>query len=208
MADTENTESLETQGKSVVEKLGLQNSRACARTLIIAILGVLIYFLIEVLPQPYVSIGLFKVGFIPAVAIVALIGAIRGPLAGFLAGYLGSILTDLLLNGYLVANSLYGVALGALGIVVGLVSYDFANGRSLAKLSIMSLIGLVFTILLSAVVGLRVEGVAILVVIGTQLLHLVTLGIPTVILLTPLFARFWKFLETSAVPFLLEKASG
>ena len=105
--------------------------------------------------------------------------------------YIGALLANLTLNGEIVALTLYGLAIGVLGLVVGLGNYDITNGRSLVKMSIMSVVGLVFTALLTAVVGIFVEGVATLVVIAFQLLQILTLGLPSVILLTPLFARIW-----------------
>jgi uncharacterized membrane protein len=154
-------------------------------------LGAVLYLILEMIPWPYLAISLFPIGFIPALAVVATVGAMKGSLAGFLTGYLGTLLSDLVLNGAIAVFTLYGAAIGFLGFVVGLASYDLARGRSLAKLSIISLIGLVFTALLTVVIGLFVERIATLAAIGFQLLPMLTKGIPTVILLTPLFARIW-----------------
>jgi len=127
--------------------------------------------------------------------VIAVVGAIRGPFAGFLAGYIGEQLASIFLTGGIVAFSMYGVAFGFLGLVTGLATYDFTSGRSLAKLSILSAIGLLFAALITTVVGLFVEQVAVLVAIGFQLLPLLTIGLPTVLLLTPLFARFWDIVS-------------
>ncbi|MHA1290112.1 MAG: hypothetical protein ACTSPB_22255, partial [Candidatus Thorarchaeota archaeon] len=84
---------------------------------------------------------------------------------------------------------------GVLGLIVGLAIYDFGKGRSLAKMAILSMIGLVFTLMLVVVIGLLLGDVAILVLIGFQLLPELTLGLPSVFLLTPIFARIWVILK-------------
>ncbi len=189
MTEGEIDEAMETTAKSAGEKL--QSSRNTLRTLVFSLIGAILYFLLETIPWPSMAIGLIPLGFVPALAVVATMGAIRGPLAGFLTGYLGVLLSDLLLNGEITVFTLYGVAIGILGLITGLASYDFARGRSLAKLSIMSLSGVVFTALLTAVFGLLVERIASIAVIAFQLLPILTMGIPTVVLLAPLFARVW-----------------
>jgi uncharacterized membrane protein len=169
------------------------------RTILFSIIGALLFLVLDVVQWPYTSIDFFKLGFAPALALVASVGAVRGPLAGFLTGYIGKILSDIVLSGSLVAFTLYGVAIGVLGLIVGIASYDLAKGRSLIKLSIMSAIGLVFTALLTVVFGLFVERVASIVSIGFQLLPMLTVGLPTVILLTPLFARIWYFVVSRPI---------
>ncbi len=186
-------DSRETSKKSVREKLHLQNTNAAMWTLLAILLGVVIYLALQMIFMPYLAVGLFSLGLVPALAVIAVVGAIRGPIAGFLTGYIGELLVSIFLAGGMVAFTLYGVAFGFLGLVAGLASYDFTRGRSLAKLSILSVIGMAFSALLYTVIGLLVEGIAVLVAIGFQLLPLLTLGIPSVFLLTPLFARFWQW---------------
>jgi len=76
-----------------------------------------------------------------------------------------------------------------------LATYDFTVGRSLAKMSILSMVGLAFTLLLVVVIGLLLGDVAILVGIAFVLLPQLTLGLPSVFLLTPIFARIWYILK-------------
>ncbi|MHA1926029.1 MAG: hypothetical protein ACXABV_15445 [Candidatus Thorarchaeota archaeon] len=197
MTEEETTESIEPTKQSLREKLQVQSSDVALRMLASSILGAILFLLLEMIPWPYMAVGLFPLGFIPALAVVATVGAMKGPLAGFLTGYLGTLVSDIVLNGAIAVFTLYGAAIGVLGFIVGLASYDLARGRYLAKLSIMSLIGLVFTALLTVVIGLFVERIASLAAIGFQLLPMLTKGIPTVILLTPLFARIWQFITSS-----------
>ena len=185
-------ESEATPDKSAREKFHLQNTNAIMWTLLAVLVGAAIYMVADVTPLPYLALGLFSLGLTPALAVIATIGAIRGPIAGFLAGYIGELTVSIFLTGGLVSYSLYGIAIGVLGLITGLSSYDFASGRSLAKLSALSAVGLLFTALITAVIGLFVEQVATLVAIGFQILPLLTLGLPTVILLTPLLARLWS----------------
>ncbi|MFW9966936.1 MAG: hypothetical protein ACFFEA_07265 [Candidatus Thorarchaeota archaeon] len=199
MTEEETTESKGPARHSMREKLQVQSSEVARRTLAAAVLAAILFFLLEMIPWPYLAVGLFPLGFIPALAVVATLGAMKGPLAGFLTGYLGTLLSNLVLNRAIVAFTLYGAAIGVLGLIAGIASYDLARGRSLAKLSVMSLIGLIFTALLTVVFGLLVERIASLAAIGFQLLPLLTKGIPTVILLTPLFARIGQHITSSPV---------
>jgi len=195
MSETEPIESETAPDKSVKEKLHLQNTTAVIYTLLAVLLCAVLYMFFEVIPMPILAVGLFSLGLAPALAVIATVGAIRGPIAGFLAGYIGEQLASIFLSGGIVAFSLYGVAFGFLGLIAGLPTYDFTSGRSLAKLSVFSTIGLLFAALITTVVGLFVEQVAVLVAIGFQLLPLLTIGLPTVILLPPLFVRFWDIVS-------------
>jgi len=85
-------------------------------------------------------------------------------------------------------------------LMVGLASYDLANGRSLVKLSILSAVGFLFTALLVTVIGIFVEGYSALVGIAFVLLPNLSSGIPTVLLLTPVFARIWNAITSSRIP--------
>lgn len=199
MTEEETTESIEPEKQTLREKLQVQSSNVALGTLAASVLGATIFLLLEMIPWPYLAVGLFPLGFIPALAVVATVGAVKGPLAGFLSGYLGTLLSDIALSGAIAVYTLYGIAIGVLGLVTGFASYEFSRGRSLAKLSVMSLIGLVFTTLLTVVFGLFVERLASLAAIGFQLLPLLTKGIPSVILLTPVFARVWNALASSRV---------
>ena len=82
-------------------------------------------------------------------------------------------------------------AFGVLGFIVGIASYDFSNGRSLAKLSVLSTIGFVFTVLLVVVIGITIEEYSVLAAIAFNMLPLLTTGIPTLIFVTPVIARLW-----------------
>jgi len=198
MSEAETIEPQVTPKRSMREKV--QDSNAALRTVLVSLLGAFIYFLLELIPMPHMTVGFFELSLAPTLSIIAVVGAIRGPAAGFLTGYLGRLLSDFILNGTVAALTLYALALGMLGLVVGLARYDFASGRSLAKLSVMSVIGLVFTALITVVVGLMVERVATIVAIGFQLIPLLTIGLPSVILLTPLLARLWHVLSVKAPP--------
>jgi len=197
MSETEPNESEAAPSKSVKERFHIQSTNAIVWTLLAALIGSGIYLLSEVVFIPYLAFGFFTLGLVPALAVIATVGAIRGPIAGFLTGYIGELIVNVFLTGGIVTYSLYGVAFGFLGIISGLPSYDFTNGRSLAKLSILSAIGLIFAALMITVIGLYVEQIAVLVAIGLQLLPLLTLGLPTVVLLTPLFARLWYLVSTN-----------
>ena len=180
----------------LAERLFIQSSNAALWTLLSIAIGVGMFILLSILPQPYIMIDLFKVGLWPALAVVTTVGSLRGPLAGLLTGYLGALLYGLLIFNTVVTMSLNALAFGIMGFVVGFSHYDFNSGRSLAKLSIVSTIGLVLAILVVVVTGLTVEAYADLVAIGFVMLPLLTVGIPSVFLLTPILGWLWLFLQS------------
>ena len=184
------------KGRPLVEILRIQHWTVALVTLVFGLVGAGIFALIHAIDMPFVMISLFKFGFIPSLTIIALVGAIRGPIAGFLSGYLGIVTYDLLVYNTVVTQTLPAIAYGVLGLIVGLASYELSKGRSLAKLSILSMIGLVFTGLFLVVIGLFVEQIAVLAGIGFTLLPLLTSGLPTVLFLTPILARIWDLFST------------
>ncbi len=199
MSETESIAPQETPSRTLIEKLQIQSSNAILLTLIASLVGAIIYLGIEMIPMPHLAVSLFTFGLAPSLSVIAAVGAIRGPIAGLLTGYIGGLLASIVLNGEIVALTLYGLALGVMGFIVGFANYDFTKGRSLAKLSVLSAVGLIIAVLLTVLIGLFVEQIATLVAIGFQLLPLLTLGLPTVIVLTPLFVRFWQILESQII---------
>ena len=181
--------------KSTLEILYLQNAREIVLTLSCIAFGISLFLGLSIIQMPFIMISFFALGLVPAYAIIAVSGAIRGPIAGFLVGFLGKLFTDLFLYNVIPIMGLPALAFGVLGLIAGLATYDFESGRSLAKMSILSMVGLVFTLMLVVVIGLLVGDVAILVLIGFQLLPELTLGLPSVFLLTPIFARIWHILK-------------
>ncbi len=181
--------------KSILDRLYLQNVREILLTIICIALGISFFLGFSLIQMPYIMISFFALGLAPAYAIIAVTGAIRGPFAGFIVGALGKLFTDLFLYGMIPLMGLPYLAYGVLGLIVGLATYDFTEGRSLAKMSILSMVGLAFTLMLVVVIGLLLGDVAILVGIAFILLPQLTLGLPSVFLLTPIFARVWYILK-------------
>ncbi len=175
----------------ILELIQMQTSKQAQWTIFYAILGAVFYVLLSAIPLPYTMVSLFKFGLLPSIAIIGVVGAFRGPFAGFLSGYLGVVLYDLIFSGLIITMTLPAVAYGILGLVVGLTSYQFDNGKSLGKLSILSVIGFVFTTLMVVVIGITVESYSTLVAIGFVMLPMLTVGLPSALLLTPLFTRIW-----------------
>jgi uncharacterized membrane protein len=200
MSEEITIDSEEISKKSILEKFQMQNSQALLWTLIYSIIGIVLYVLVAQIPMPYVMVSLFPFGFVPALAIISVVGAIRGPIAGFLTGYLGVVLFDFIIYGTVVTLTIPAFGYGLLGFIVGLASYELNNGRSLIKLSILSAVGFVFTVLIVLATGLIVESYATLVALGFVMLPLLTKGLPTVILLTPLYGTLYHLLVTYAVP--------
>ncbi|MFO7835176.1 MAG: hypothetical protein R6V83_00855 [Candidatus Thorarchaeota archaeon] len=189
-ADSE-TSSDDIQISQIIHRLNIDSAKEAAVTLTIAAVGMVLYATLTAIPWPYTMISLFKLGILPSLAVISTIGAIRGPIAGFLTGYLGEILAGLLLNGTILLGTAPAAAFGVCGLVVGILSYDFSRGRSLGKLSFMSAFGFVLTTLLVTVLSLFVEVTAPMAAIGFLLLPYMTVGLPTMILLSPVYARIW-----------------
>ncbi|NHJ12238.1 MAG: hypothetical protein EAX95_01105 [Candidatus Thorarchaeota archaeon] len=187
-------------GKTVLERLQIQEPKVLLGTLLTALLGTAIYVVLKWVSWPYIMVDLFTLGLLPALSVIALVGAIRGPIAGLLTGYLGELLAGILLSGTIVTMTLSAFAYGFMGFVVGLASYELDNGRSLVKLSIMSTVGMTFTLLLVTVIGLAIEGAATMAVIGFVMLPLLTQGLLTVAFLTPVLARIWHAFMTKVFP--------
>ncbi|MHA2041741.1 MAG: hypothetical protein ACW975_07755 [Candidatus Thorarchaeota archaeon] len=175
----------------MAEALNIQSSEATVWTVVYSFMGVVAIVLVSALPKPYLAVDVLKFGILPSIAVIAVVGAIRGPLAGFLTGYFGTIVVDLAMYNAVVTGTLPAVAYGVLGLVAGLGTYDFSNGRSLGKLAILSAVGFVFTALLVTVIALMVEVASTLAIVGFVLLPLLTMGLPTVIFLTPVLAWFY-----------------
>lgn len=200
MSEETITESEEVTKKSVLEKFQMHSSEAIVLTLIYTLIGIVHFVLISLIPTPYLMVSLFTFGFVPALAIIPVVGAIRGPIAGFLTGYLGVIIFDFLIFGTIVTMTLPALGYGILGFIVGLASYDLSNGRSLVKLSILSAVGFVFTILIVLAAGLVVESYATIIALGFVMLPMMTTGLLTVILLTPVYGRVYDLLLNTVVP--------
>ncbi|MFW9919591.1 MAG: ECF transporter S component [Candidatus Thorarchaeota archaeon] len=191
MTEEHETKIEEIPKTSILNRLHLENRPKALGTLFFGILGAIIYVVASLIPMPYMMISILKFGLLLGVVIVALTGAIRGPVAGFLAGYLGEIFYGLFVYNVVVAMTFHAAAYGILGLITGLVTYDFTNGKSLAKLSVLSIVGFLFTVLLSVVVGIVIEGYSVMAAIAFSMLPLITLGLPTLLFLTPVMARLW-----------------
>ncbi len=190
----------EVSKKSILEKFQMNSSDAIVWTLLYTLIGIVLFVLVSQIPMGYLMVDLFPFGLLPALAIIPAMGAIRGPVAGFLTGYLGTVLFDFLIYGAVVTMTLPALGYGLLGFIAGLATYDLSNGRSLIKLTILSVVGFVFALLIIVAVGLTVESYATLVVLGFVMLPLVTSGLPTIILLTPVYARIYHLLIHSVIP--------
>lgn len=189
-----------TEKKSLLERSRMNDRSTLMMTILYALVGAVLYIILQMIPHPFIAMGLLKFGLLPPLAIIALVGAIRGPVAGFLSGYLGEVLYGLVMYNTIVSMTLDAASFGVIGLIVGLTTYDLKNGRSLIKLSILSVIGLVFSVLLIVVIAMKVEVYGTLAILGFEMLPLLTLGIPTLLFLTPVLARIWAAFDTHFSP--------
>ena len=165
------------------------------KTVLYSLIGAGIFILIAMIPKPFTMVGLFKFGLLPALAVIAVVGAIRGPIAGLLTGYIGTVLQDLIFFTAIVTWTLPSLAYGFLGFIVGLSTYDLAKERSLIKLSAYSGVGFILSTFLILLIGIAIESISVLVEIAFAFLPLLTVGVPSVVLLTPLYAIIWQYLK-------------
>jgi hypothetical protein len=177
---------------SILEKFQMQSTNMILWTIIYAIIGTVLYIGVALIPMPYLAEDLMLFGLLPALVIIALVGAIRGPIAGFLVGYLGEVFYGLLAYNVIVTMTLPAIAYGLLGFFVGLgTTYDFTNGKSLLKLSILSVVGYLLTMMFGFVIGITIEVYSFDAWLLYIMLPMVTMGIPTLLFLTPVVARIW-----------------
>ncbi|MHA2004941.1 MAG: hypothetical protein ACW975_11080, partial [Candidatus Thorarchaeota archaeon] len=186
--------------KTILEKFQMENPKMILWTLIYAIIGTILYVGVALIPMPYLAEELMLFGLLPALVIIALVGAIRGPIAGFLVGYLGEVLYGLIAYNVVVSLTIPAMAYGVLGFVVGLKTYDFTNGSSLLRLSILSMVGYVFTILLVVVNGIVIEVYSLDAGLLYIMLPMITMGIPTLLFMTPVAARIWHEVKNKFAP--------
>jgi hypothetical protein len=186
--------------KTILEKFQMVNPKMILWTLIYAIIGTILYVGVALIPMPYLAEELMLFGLLPALVIIALVGAIRGPIAGFLVGYLGEVIYGLLAYNVIVSLTIPAMAYGVLGFVVGLKTYDFTDGSSLLRLSILSMIGYVFTILLVVVNGIVIEVYSLDAGLLYIMLPMITMGIPTLLFVTPVVARIWHEVKNKVAP--------
>ena len=186
----------------LLEKLQIQSSKALLITLLYSSIAIVIFLLMSLIPQPFIMNGLFKFGLILPLALIPTIAAIRGPLAGFITGYIGTFLFDLVVYRVILLVTIPYLPYGLLGLLIGLANYQINNGKSLAKLAIISTLVFLLSVLLLTIIGLTMQGISILVLLGFVVLPLLGMGIPSIFLLTPLYSRLWHILAYNAYPSL------
>jgi uncharacterized membrane protein len=186
----------------LLEKLQIQSSKALLITLLYSSIAIVIFLLMSLIPQPFIMNGLFKFGLILPLALIPTIAAIRGPLAGFITGYIGTFLFDLVVYRVILLVTIPYLPYGLLGLLIGLANYQINNGKSLAKLAIISTLVFLLSVLLLTIIGLTMQGISILVFLGFVVLPLLSMGIPSIFLLTPLYSRLWHLLAYNAYPSL------
>ncbi|MEE9572666.1 MAG: ECF transporter S component [Candidatus Neomarinimicrobiota bacterium] len=186
----------------LLEKLQIQSSKALLITLLYSGIAIVIFLLMSLIPQPFIMNGLFKFGLILPLALIPTIAAIRGPLAGFITGYIGTFLFDLVVYRVILLVTIPYLPYGLLGLLIGLANYQINNGKSLAKLAIISTLVYLLSVLLLTIIGLTMQGISILVFLGFVVLPLLGMGIPSIFLLTPLYSRLWHILAYKVYPSL------
>jgi len=188
--------------ENLLQKFHIQSLKDVLITVLYSVIAIICYILLSLLPQPYTMVGLLKFGIIPALALIPMLGAIRGPLAGFVTGYFGPFFVDLILNQTVIAFTIPYFIYGIFGFLVGLAQYQLNDGKSLAKLAILSTLAFLLSVILLAVIALTIQQISLLVVLGYIILPQLAMGIPSVFLLTLLYCRLWHFILNNAYPFV------
>ncbi len=187
----------------LLKKFQIQSLKASLMTLLYAVIAIVIFLLLSLIPQPFVVVGLFKFGLILPLAIIPTIAAIRGPLVGFITGYFGTFLFDLLFFRVILFMTIPYLPYGLLGFLIGLANYKINKGRSLAKLSIISTLAFLLSVILLTIIGLTIQEISVLVLLGYVVLPLLGMGIPSIFLLTPLYTRSWHIMVYNVYPSLI-----
>ncbi len=84
-----------------------------------SLIGTLVFLGASMIPEPFITIGLLKLGLAPALAVITTAASVRGSTVGFLTGYFGTVLHDLLLYGVVVTFTLPAIAYGVMGFIIG-----------------------------------------------------------------------------------------
>lgn len=179
--------------KKIMMKFQTENPKKIFYTILCSLIGVLIYLMVVIIPKPYIMVDILKFSLAPSLSIICVVGAIRGPIAGLLTGYFSTLLHDILIYSTILNMTLPYLAYGLMGFIIGLAKYEFNNGRSLIKLSVLSVCSYLLGVIFLVIIGFTMEKITLLVLLGFVLLPLLTVGIPSVLLLTPLFAFFYDF---------------
>jgi len=179
--------------QTLIKRFQFENLEMALKTILFSLIGVLIYILLAVIPMPYKMVSVFKFGLAPAFAVIAVAGAIRGPIAGLLVGYLGTLIRDFIIYSTILNFTLPNLAFGLMGFIVGMAKYKIPEDRTLIKMSAMSVLGAFPAVLLVGIIAISVEGIEMIVGIGFVMLPLLTVVVPSVLLITPLLAWFWHF---------------
>ena len=134
--------------ENLLQKFRIQSLKDVLITVLYALIAIVCYVLLSLIPQPFTMVGLIKFGIIPALSIIPMLGGIRGPLAGFVTGYFGPFFVDLILNQTIIAFTIPYFIYGIFGFLVGLAQYQLNDGKSLAKLAIISTLAFFLSIIL------------------------------------------------------------
>ncbi len=190
-------------GKFLLEKFQINSTKSFLITILYSIVAIGLYLLLSLIPQLYTVVGLFRFGLILPLGLIPTIAAIRGPLAGFITGYIGTLLADLVIYRVVLVFTIPYIPFGLLGLIVGLANYQLKNGKSLAKLAIFSTLTFLLSILLITAISITLQNISLLVVVGFVTLPLLTMGLPSIFLMTPLYCRLWYIITYNAYPSLL-----
>jgi hypothetical protein len=173
----------------------MQRTRRVLEVLKCSFLWASAYILFSFHPRIEIPVSIFVFGVVPAWPVITTAGAYGRSSVGFLTGFLGTIAFDFLTTRTVLTYALPAVAYGAMGLVAGLARYDTTNGRSLVKLSIVSTIGMILTSLSIVAIEWAIVVYPTITDVVSTLLPLLTIGIPTVFILTPIYAGVWHYIS-------------
>ena len=191
--------------ENLLQKFHIQSLKDVLITVLYSLIAIVCYVLLSLLPQPFTMVGLLKFGIIPTLALIPMLGAIRGPLAGFATGYFGPFFVDMILNQTIIASTIPYFIYGIFGFLVGLAQYQLNNGKSLAKLATLSTLTYFLVVIFLVLSALTIQQNPLVVVLGYVPIGgtgFLTMGIPSVFLLTPLYSRLWHFISNNAYPYV------
>ncbi|MHA1905254.1 MAG: hypothetical protein ACXADL_16915 [Candidatus Thorarchaeota archaeon] len=173
----------------------MQRSRHVLQVFKCAIFWAAAYVLFSFHPKPQIAVSFLVFGVVPAWPVITTAGAYGKSSVGFLTGFLGTIAFDLITTGTVLIYLLPAIAYGIMGLITGFAKYDFTNAYSLLKLALMSMLGMIFSAIL--IVGIESTTLAYTTLTDfvNGLFPLLTIGIPSVFVLTPIYAVVWYYIS-------------
>ncbi|MGA2574298.1 MAG: hypothetical protein ABSF36_08925 [Candidatus Methanomethylicaceae archaeon] len=194
------TEDKESRRERALRFLRLESRGKIQRAILGIIIGVIGYILLYQLTLPsYKLLSMITIQFNLAILVIPVIGVFFGPLAGLLVGIIGATGGDALFTQQIIAFGLINLSYGLLGFIAGIPHYKgFSSGRTLAKVILFTIGGLLVMAAIYLVALIEVAGQNMLVTLLYNFLPFINVSFITLFLMTPTAVRLIDALTSYA----------